>query len=81
MDLSPCHRLQQVIHSVLACRMMLRLRDYGRRTMRGNGFADCTGLSMDNDDTVAVDGPLNFPHGRSFGGDIGCSAYTGRDVE
>lgn len=49
--------------------------------MRGNGFADCTGLSMDNDGTVAVDGPLNFPHGRSFGGDIGSSAYTGRDVE
>lgn len=69
-------RFVQIIHSVLACRMMLRLRDYGRRSILSGGFADCaTDLSIDGA-TVAVDSPLSFANGRSLEIDIESSACS-----
>lgn len=59
-------RMQQVMHSVLACRMMLRLRQYDKRTVRGDGFTDLSmQLSVGNDATMVSQGPLQFAHGDS----------------
>ena len=55
-----CHRLQIVVSSILSCRMLLRIRDYGKRTVVGD-----TGLSANASVMSAVDAPLRFADGGS----------------
>lgn len=71
MNSPSCHRLQIVISSILSCRMLFRLRDYGKRTAVGG-----TGLSVDTSVMAAFDVPLQFVN---EGSDIeySAAAYTG----
>lgn len=36
------YRFQQIIHTILACRMLLNLHDFGQHTVRGDEFKDFT---------------------------------------
>ena len=63
-----CHRLQITLSSILSCRVLLRLRDYGENTASGD-----IGLSA-NTSVMLVDiQPLQFGNG---GSDIEYSAAT-----
>ena len=56
-----CHRLQITLSSILSCRVLLRLRDYGESTAFGD-----IGLSANTSVVAAVDiQPVQFGNDRS----------------
>lgn len=53
-------RLQQIMHSLLACRMLLRLRGYGKRTIRGPGFTNFDSQMTMADSKIAFNPLVNL---------------------